>query len=192
MEPACKLPDGRLRDDHVFDASGRCECGREVMRYAPRPELRAVAPPPPRNVRSIDDLQRPPVVKHRGQFAEMRKLPEREKREGEIMPRSDEAAQAEARRESDRKRLGCKPWRPGGPGRPPENRRAVAAPKASKPKKRTDHAVSPAPKGARFSAETRAVLAAEVKRLDKERALISAAIDSINALLEFGVLRAEA
>jgi len=52
MEPQCKLPDGKMRADHVFDEDGPCDCSARKMEFAPRPPLR------PEMVRLIADLER--------------------------------------------------------------------------------------------------------------------------------------
>ena len=40
VEPQCKLPDGKMRADHVFDENGLCDCSARRMGFAPRPALR--------------------------------------------------------------------------------------------------------------------------------------------------------
>jgi hypothetical protein len=184
MEPACKLPDGRQRDEHVFDAAGRCECGREQMRYAPRPELRDVVPPPPRKVRSLADLERPVVVKHPDQSDEMRKLPARrlEQREGETMPKSDPAEQTKARQDADRKRLGCKPWHPGGPGRPPKHRNAVLAAPKPRPARRAVVPLGPVSMAGLLGPEFVAALPRVIAGLEAQRAKIDSTIAALKAL----------
>lgn len=39
VEPQCKLPDGKMRADHVFDEDGLCDCSARRMEFAPPPEL---------------------------------------------------------------------------------------------------------------------------------------------------------
>jgi hypothetical protein len=41
VEPQCKLPDGKMRADHVFGpVDGLCACGARKMEFALRPPLR--------------------------------------------------------------------------------------------------------------------------------------------------------
>ena len=40
VEPQCKLPDGKMRAEHVFDEDGLCDCSARRMEFAPRPPLR--------------------------------------------------------------------------------------------------------------------------------------------------------
>lgn len=59
MMPACSLPGGKMRESHVFDEDGLCDCGARATTFAPRPELRPEMvktrptrpePPAPRSV----------------------------------------------------------------------------------------------------------------------------------------------
>jgi len=40
VEPQCKLPDGKMRAEHVFDEDGLCDYSARKMEFAPRPALR--------------------------------------------------------------------------------------------------------------------------------------------------------
>ncbi len=40
MMPVCSLPGGKMRESHVYDEDGLCDCGARRMEFAPRPELR--------------------------------------------------------------------------------------------------------------------------------------------------------
>lgn len=59
MEPACKLPGGKMRAEHVFDEDGLCDCGAKRMEFAPRPELRTGLDDGPLLPRALPRAARP-------------------------------------------------------------------------------------------------------------------------------------